>query len=33
MPAVYFARVHDHECTERLRFAVAKVFDFLERQL
>jgi len=27
----YFARVHDHECTERLRFAVEKVLDILQR--
>jgi C_GCAxxG_C_C family probable redox protein len=27
----YFARVHDRECTERLRFAVAKAAEILQR--
>jgi len=27
----YFARVHDYECTERLRFAVEKALDMLQK--
>jgi C_GCAxxG_C_C family probable redox protein len=27
----YFSRVHDYECTERLRFAVEKALEILER--
>jgi C_GCAxxG_C_C family probable redox protein len=27
----YFARVHDYECTERLKFAVEKALELLQR--
>jgi len=27
----YFARVHDYECTERLRFAVEKALGILQK--
>ena len=27
----YFARVHDYECTERLRFTVGKALDILQK--
>jgi C_GCAxxG_C_C family probable redox protein len=27
----YFARVHDYECTQRLRFAVEKVLELLKK--
>jgi hypothetical protein len=26
----YYARVHDYECTERLKFAVAKAAEILQ---
>ena len=27
----YFTRVHDYECVERLRFAVEKALDILQK--
>jgi len=27
----YFERVHDHECTERLKFAVEKAVEILDK--